>query len=178
MILLHLSRAVFFFLCSMFLFRVLHLGSSFSIRPFSLLVMKVDSLTSLGLHSLREISDGSVYISNNTNLCYQHTIKWQQIFTRRKTKGQRFPNDIKFNKPASQCGKMMTFLQTMTSSSTLRSQVMRCTQPVCMFALCVYRGGGSRVWSAVFRLRLLGPRTGAVSFLQESQSPADLCGPM
>ncbi|XP_053338604.1 receptor tyrosine-protein kinase erbB-3b [Clarias gariepinus] len=71
--------------------------------PFSLLVMKVDSLTSLGLHSLREISDGSVYISNNTNLCYQHTIKWQQIFTRRKTKGQRFPNDIKFNKPASQC---------------------------------------------------------------------------
>ncbi len=34
-----------------------------SIRPFALLVMKIPSLTSLGLRSLREISDGSVYIT-------------------------------------------------------------------------------------------------------------------
>ncbi|XP_060793411.1 receptor tyrosine-protein kinase erbB-3b isoform X2 [Neoarius graeffei] len=82
--------------------RSLHLGSSRK-RPFSLLVMKVDSLTSLGLRSLREISEGSVYISNNTNLCYQHTLKWQQIFTGNQIKRRRNWNDIKFNRPASQC---------------------------------------------------------------------------
>lgn len=78
---------------------------SFSFRPFSLLVMKVDSLTSLGLRSLREISEGSVYISNNTNLCYQHTVKWHQIFTGSQIKRRRAWNDIKFNKSPSQCGK-------------------------------------------------------------------------
>ncbi|TSL61272.1 Receptor tyrosine-protein kinase erbB-3 [Bagarius yarrelli] len=77
-------------------------GRSLSV-PFSLLVMKVDSLTSLGLRSLREISDGSVYISNNTNLCYQHTVKWQQIFTGSQVKRRRQLNDIKFNKSPSQC---------------------------------------------------------------------------
>ncbi|KAB5546524.1 hypothetical protein PHYPO_G00073070 [Pangasianodon hypophthalmus] len=71
--------------------------------PFSLLVMKVDSLMALGLRSLREISDGSVYISNNTNLCYQHTVKWQQIFTGSQIKRRRTLNDIKFNKLPSQC---------------------------------------------------------------------------
>uniref|UniRef100_A0A672LC74 Receptor protein-tyrosine kinase n=1 Tax=Sinocyclocheilus grahami TaxID=75366 RepID=A0A672LC74_SINGR len=50
-----------------------------SIRPFSLLVMKIPSLTSLGLRSLHEISDGSVYITQNKNLCYHHTVDWSQI---------------------------------------------------------------------------------------------------
>uniref|UniRef100_A0A3B4GPW4 Receptor protein-tyrosine kinase n=1 Tax=Pundamilia nyererei TaxID=303518 RepID=A0A3B4GPW4_9CICH len=40
---------------------------------FSLTVMRVPTLTSLGLHSLKEISDGSMYISLNSNLCYHHT---------------------------------------------------------------------------------------------------------
>uniref|UniRef100_A0A9J8CU15 Receptor protein-tyrosine kinase n=2 Tax=Cyprinus carpio TaxID=7962 RepID=A0A9J8CU15_CYPCA len=68
-----------------------------SIRPFSLLVMKISSLTSLGLHSLHEISDGSVYITQNKNLCYHHTIDWSQIVT-----GNR-DNDIKDNKPQIKC---------------------------------------------------------------------------
>ncbi|XP_046725655.1 receptor tyrosine-protein kinase erbB-3b isoform X2 [Silurus meridionalis] len=72
-------------------------------RPFSLLVMKVDSLTSLGLRSLRDISDGSVYISNNTNLCYQHTVKWEKIFTGAQIRRRRNLNDIKFNKLPSEC---------------------------------------------------------------------------
>lgn len=71
-----------------------------SIRPFSLLVMKISSLTSLGLHSLHEISDGSVYITQNKNLCYHHTIDWSQIVT-----GNR-DNDIKDNKPQIKCGKL------------------------------------------------------------------------
>ncbi|KAG9269097.1 receptor tyrosine-protein kinase erbB-3-like isoform X2 [Astyanax mexicanus] len=71
--------------------------------PFSLLLMKVDSLTSLGLRSLREINDGSVYISNNTNLCYHHTVDWGKIFTGNRRQRRLNYNDIKFNKPQSQC---------------------------------------------------------------------------
>lgn len=78
---------------------------SHSIRPFSLLVMKIPSLTSLGLRSLREISDGSVYISNNVNLCYHHTVDWIQIFTGSRRQRRRNNNDIKDNKPQNQCGE-------------------------------------------------------------------------
>lgn len=66
-------------------------------RPFSLLVMKIPSLTSLGLRSLREISDGSVYITQNKNLCYHHTVNWTQIVTSNRD------NDIKDNKPQIKC---------------------------------------------------------------------------
>ncbi|XP_051962113.1 receptor tyrosine-protein kinase erbB-3-like [Xyrauchen texanus] len=72
-------------------------------KPFSLLVMKIPSLTSLGLSSLHEISDGSVYISNNINLCYHHTIDWSHIFTGSSRQRRRNNNDIKDNKPQSQC---------------------------------------------------------------------------
>uniref|UniRef100_A0A671RIJ6 Receptor protein-tyrosine kinase n=1 Tax=Sinocyclocheilus anshuiensis TaxID=1608454 RepID=A0A671RIJ6_9TELE len=65
--------------------------------PFSLLVMKIPSLTSLGLRSLREISDGSVYITQNKNLCYHHTVNWTQIVT------SNCDNDIKDNKPQIKC---------------------------------------------------------------------------
>lgn len=71
-----------------------------SIRPFSLLVMKIPSLTSLGLCSLHEISDGSVYITQNKNLCYHHTVNWTQIVTSNRN------NDIKDNKPQIKCGKL------------------------------------------------------------------------
>ncbi|XP_076840273.1 receptor tyrosine-protein kinase erbB-3b isoform X2 [Brachyhypopomus gauderio] len=71
-------------------------------RPFSLLVMKVASLTSLGLRSLREIRDGSVYINNNTNLCYHHTVDWTKIFTSARRQ-RRINNEIKNNKARSQC---------------------------------------------------------------------------
>uniref|UniRef100_A0A667WJJ3 receptor protein-tyrosine kinase n=1 Tax=Myripristis murdjan TaxID=586833 RepID=A0A667WJJ3_9TELE len=49
-------------------------------KRFSLIVMRIPTLTSLGLRSLREISDGSVYISQNPNLCYHHTVRWAQLF--------------------------------------------------------------------------------------------------
>uniref|UniRef100_A0A8C2CMH6 Receptor protein-tyrosine kinase n=1 Tax=Cyprinus carpio TaxID=7962 RepID=A0A8C2CMH6_CYPCA len=67
------------------------------LKPFSLLVMKIPSLTSLGLHSLREISDGCVYITQNKNLCYHHTVNWTQIVT------SNCDNDIKDNKPQIKC---------------------------------------------------------------------------
>uniref|UniRef100_A0A8D3BMF5 Receptor protein-tyrosine kinase n=1 Tax=Scophthalmus maximus TaxID=52904 RepID=A0A8D3BMF5_SCOMX len=55
-------------------------------KRFSLMVMHIPTLTSLGLRSLREISDGSVYISQNLNLCYHHTVNWTQLFRGRKVR--------------------------------------------------------------------------------------------
>ncbi|KAL2104276.1 hypothetical protein ACEWY4_001144 [Coilia grayii] len=74
-------------------------------RPFSLLVMKVNSLTSLGLRSLREISDGSVYIKENANLCYHHTVNWSRLFTGPASRRARRvrANDIKNNQPWDNC---------------------------------------------------------------------------
>lgn len=83
-------------------------------RPFSLLVMKIPSLTSLGLHSLREISDGSVYITQNMNLCYHHTINWTQIFPRNQM--QRRRNDIKANKQQIKCGELSSAQMTYSIS--------------------------------------------------------------
>ncbi|XP_064155671.1 receptor tyrosine-protein kinase erbB-3-like [Anguilla rostrata] len=50
-------------------------------KGYSLLVMKLPSLRSLGLRSLREISDGGVYVSGNKNLCFHHTVNWTRLST-------------------------------------------------------------------------------------------------
>ncbi|XP_061074816.1 receptor tyrosine-protein kinase erbB-3-like [Conger conger] len=73
-------------------------------RGYSLMVMTVPSLTSLGLRSLKEISDGSVYISRNKKLCYHHTVNWTQLFTGGRTQ-QRHQDTrgIKKNRPESEC---------------------------------------------------------------------------
>lgn len=70
-------------------------------RRFSLMVMHIPSLTSLALSSLREISDGSVYISQNKNLCYHDTVNWTQLFTGSRVR----VNNIVNNKPLVDCGK-------------------------------------------------------------------------
>lgn len=46
---------------------------------FSLAVVGLH-ITSLGLRSLKEISDGDVVISGNKKLCYADTIRWQNLF--------------------------------------------------------------------------------------------------
>uniref|UniRef100_A0A8K9V142 Receptor protein-tyrosine kinase n=1 Tax=Oncorhynchus mykiss TaxID=8022 RepID=A0A8K9V142_ONCMY len=68
-------------------------------KRFSLMVMHVPSITALGLRSLREISDGNVYLSNNANLCYHHTVNWTRLFTGHATR----LNDIKDNRPLREC---------------------------------------------------------------------------
>uniref|UniRef100_A0A8C6MA02 receptor protein-tyrosine kinase n=1 Tax=Nothobranchius furzeri TaxID=105023 RepID=A0A8C6MA02_NOTFU len=68
-------------------------------RRFSLMVMHIPSLTSLGLRSLREINDGSVYISQNDNLCYHHTVNWTQLFRGRRVR----VNNLNNNKPLAEC---------------------------------------------------------------------------
>lgn len=65
------------------------------------MVMRSPTLTSLGLRSLREISDGSVYISQNANLCYHHTVNWSQLF-----RGSRVRvNNLNNNRPLAECGE-------------------------------------------------------------------------
>uniref|UniRef100_A0A8C6RJX8 receptor protein-tyrosine kinase n=1 Tax=Nannospalax galili TaxID=1026970 RepID=A0A8C6RJX8_NANGA len=65
---------------------------------FSLAVVGLN-ITSLGLRSLKEISDGDVIISTNQNLCYANTINWKKLFgtSSQKTKIQynRAENDCK-----------------------------------------------------------------------------------
>uniref|UniRef100_A0A1A7X1Q7 Receptor protein-tyrosine kinase n=1 Tax=Iconisemion striatum TaxID=60296 RepID=A0A1A7X1Q7_9TELE len=68
-------------------------------KRFSLMVMRIPSLTSLGLRSLREINDGSVYISQNENLCYHHTVNWTQLFRGRRVR----VNNLNNNKPLAEC---------------------------------------------------------------------------
>ncbi|CAL1608952.1 unnamed protein product [Knipowitschia caucasica] len=71
-------------------------------RSYSLMVMKIPSLTSLGLRSLRRINDGSVYITGNKNLCYHHTVNWSMIFSSNVKKRQK-QIDIKENCPQQTC---------------------------------------------------------------------------
>lgn len=65
------------------------------------MVMRIPTLTSLGLRSLREISDGSVYISQNANLCYHHTVNWTQLFRGRRVRA----NVLGANRPLARCGE-------------------------------------------------------------------------
>ncbi|KAK1900782.1 Receptor tyrosine-protein kinase erbB-3 [Dissostichus eleginoides] len=81
--------------------RTLFKGVS-SKRGYSLLVMKIGSLTSLGLRSLQIINDGGVYITGNKQLCYHDTVNWTRILSR----GSRPRNkhiDVKENRPRNQC---------------------------------------------------------------------------
>ncbi|KAM4613430.1 receptor tyrosine-protein kinase erbB-3a isoform 2-T2 [Polymixia lowei] len=82
--------------------RTLYRGVS-STRGYSLLVMKIPSLTSLGLRSLRRINDGGVYITGNKILCYHDTVNWTRLFSSSRSQ-QRIKNiDVKENRPPSRC---------------------------------------------------------------------------
>uniref|UniRef100_A0A3Q0SIJ5 receptor protein-tyrosine kinase n=1 Tax=Amphilophus citrinellus TaxID=61819 RepID=A0A3Q0SIJ5_AMPCI len=70
-------------------------------KRFSLMVMHIPTLTSLGLCSLKEISGGSVYISQNANLCYHHTVNWTRLFRGHKVRAN---NNLSNNKLLAECG--------------------------------------------------------------------------
>ncbi|XP_039884701.1 receptor tyrosine-protein kinase erbB-3-like isoform X2 [Simochromis diagramma] len=55
-------------------------------RSYALLVVKINSLTSLGLRSLQNINDGAVYIKGNKNLCYHDTVNWTRLLGSRPQK--------------------------------------------------------------------------------------------
>ncbi|XP_073324589.1 receptor tyrosine-protein kinase erbB-3a [Pagrus major] len=83
--------------------RTLYKGVS-SRRGYSLLVMKIPSLTSLGLRSLRKINDGGVYITGNKKLCYHDTVNWTRILSSSSRPQRRQKHiDVKDNRPRNQC---------------------------------------------------------------------------
>lgn len=57
-------------------------------------------ITSLGLRSLKEISDGDVIIMQNKNLCYTSKSHWKKLF---KSEGQSAT--IEENADAATCGQ-------------------------------------------------------------------------
>ncbi|KAG5214027.1 hypothetical protein JEQ12_009813, partial [Ovis aries] len=64
----------------------------------SLLILKQQGITSLQFQSLKEISAGNIYITDNSNLCYYHTINWTTLFS---TVNQRIV--IRDNRKAENC---------------------------------------------------------------------------
>ncbi|DAA32466.1 TPA: v-erb-a erythroblastic leukemia viral oncogene homolog 4 [Bos taurus] len=64
----------------------------------SLLILKQQGITSLQFQSLKEISAGNIYITDNSNLCYYHTINWTTLFS---TANQRIV--IRDNRKAENC---------------------------------------------------------------------------
>eukprot|EP00064_Thunnus_orientalis_P002181 superscaffoldBa00000153_g2188 len=75
-------------------------------RGYALMVMKIPSLTSLGLRSLRKINDGSVYITGNKKLCYHDTVNWTRIFassSRPQRQKRQKHIDVKENRPRNEC---------------------------------------------------------------------------
>ena len=66
----------------------------------SLLILKQQGITSLQFQSLKEISAGNIYITDNSNLCYYHTINWTTLFS---TANQRIV--IRDNRKAENCSK-------------------------------------------------------------------------
>ncbi|XP_067443578.1 receptor tyrosine-protein kinase erbB-3a isoform X1 [Thunnus thynnus] len=85
--------------------RTLYRGVS-SRRGYALMVMKIPSLTSLGLRSLRKINDGSVYITGNKKLCYHDTVNWTRIFassSRPQRQKRQKHIDVKENRPRNEC---------------------------------------------------------------------------
>uniref|UniRef100_A0A671WTG1 Receptor protein-tyrosine kinase n=1 Tax=Sparus aurata TaxID=8175 RepID=A0A671WTG1_SPAAU len=104
-------------------------------KRFSLMVMRIPTLTSLGLRSLREISDGSVYISQNAKLCYHHTVNWSQLFRGRRVR----VNNLNNNRPLAECGEEKTSLSLFRYHTVGPTSVSRVgtTMQVCVNIVCV-----------------------------------------
>lgn len=72
----------------------------------SLLILKQQGITSLQFQSLKQISAGNIYITDNSNLCYYHTVNWTSLFS---TPSQK--TVIHRNKKAENCSKYCFSMQ-------------------------------------------------------------------
>lgn len=73
----------------------------------SLLILKQQGITSLQFQSLKQISAGNIYITDNSNLCYYHTVNWTSLFS---TPSQK--TVIHRNKRAENCSKYLLLTAT------------------------------------------------------------------
>lgn len=116
-----------------------------SFRGYSLLVMKIPTLKSLGLRSLKRIGDGSIYITGNSQLCYHDTVNWTRLMVNRFTRRQR-ASDIKDNYPEKECSECMfsTFILVLNSQLIDRVNLNRImtlkSLNCCAVCLCSQRG--------------------------------------
>ena len=69
----------------------------------SFAVLNVTHLQYLGLHSLKEVSDGNMVVKNNTQLCYASSNNWRSLF-RSDEQDIRLENNAK----PSSCGTFST----------------------------------------------------------------------
>uniref|UniRef100_V9K829 Receptor protein-tyrosine kinase n=1 Tax=Callorhinchus milii TaxID=7868 RepID=V9K829_CALMI len=69
-------------------------------RGFSLMIMRLSGVRSLGFRSLKEIGAGKVYVAFNQLLCYYHTLKWKSLY---RSWDPNFKPVIKENRPADAC---------------------------------------------------------------------------
>ncbi len=95
------------FICLLFFKWPFH---TFSFRGYSLLVMKIPTLKSLGLRSLKRMGDGGIYITGNKQLCYHHTVNWTRLLGSSPRRRQK-PLDIKDNHPQELCSEYMLYHQ-------------------------------------------------------------------
>lgn len=72
----------------------LHFSGQYSLAVVNL------KIQSLGLRSLKEISDGDVAIMKNKNLCYADTMDWRSLFATQSQKTKIIQNRNK-----NECGK-------------------------------------------------------------------------
>lgn len=77
-----------------FLFVHLHFSGQYSLAVVNL------KIQSLGLRSLKEISDGDVAIMKNKNLCYADSMNWHSLFATQSQKTKIIQNRNK-----NECGK-------------------------------------------------------------------------
>uniref|UniRef100_A0A8C3UCB4 Receptor protein-tyrosine kinase n=1 Tax=Catharus ustulatus TaxID=91951 RepID=A0A8C3UCB4_CATUS len=65
------------------LLKLIPILSHFCSHPsgLSLLILKQQGITSLQFQSLKQISAGNIYITDNSNLCYYHTVNWTSLFS-------------------------------------------------------------------------------------------------
>ncbi|TVK90492.1 Receptor tyrosine-protein kinase erbB-3 [Bagarius yarrelli] len=71
-------------------------------KGYTLLVMRIPTLKSLALRSLKRINDGGVYIAQNQQLCYHYTVNWMRLFGPRAQRQQK-ALDIRDNHSQDEC---------------------------------------------------------------------------
>lgn len=129
--------------------------------------MKLPSVTSLGLRSLKRINDGGIYITENKNLCYSDTINWTRIVSgsSRQQRRQKLI-EIKENQQKEECGEWGLLPW---SHRHVRVELMMKQH------VCFYSERGPRVWPPLLLWRLLGSWAGSVPVLPEIRQRRNMC---
>uniref|UniRef100_A0AAY4DJG0 Receptor protein-tyrosine kinase n=1 Tax=Denticeps clupeoides TaxID=299321 RepID=A0AAY4DJG0_9TELE len=85
----------------------------------SVLILKQRWISSLQFQSLKEISAGNVYITNNSQLCYYNTINWTSLF---RTGSQKVL--IRSNRDSRECSEFWTLLRCSTAHGVTVKRVL------------------------------------------------------